>query len=257
MSRADRFTGVIDCSVWSGNWPFLDLPLANQLLLRQRLEGLGVERALISPTRAILDQDTHGQSRRFLEQFGDDGFFVPVPVLNPRLDDWQEALDFFQQDSRVKVIRLIPNYHLYTPDSLVLGPLIRRLSRRIVLAVQMRVEDERGRFPPLQIHDVEALPLARCCSEFPDQPFLIHNAYLRDVPELMLSAGNTWLDIASLEVQDILTVLQERYGLERFVYASHAPFYYPEGNIAKLRADLPETEISAVARGNAARLLEL
>jgi len=245
---------IIDCSVWTGEWPFHHLRYRETQPLRQKLQSLHVSRAFVAPLNAILEEDPKRADLELLKNI-DDPFFSPVPVIDLSFANWRETLDQCLHDARVKTIKLIPNYHNYGLTEDILAPLIAALSRKIIIGIQVRVVDTRGQHPLMLVHDVNVQNMAKVLSFFPEQKFILHNLFFGEVPEFHHFLPNVYFDLASLETQDILKKMHGQYTLDRFLFSSHAPFYYPEGNINKLvYADLEPGLMEKVAYKNAAML---
>jgi predicted TIM-barrel fold metal-dependent hydrolase len=119
------------------------------------------------------------------------------------------------------------------------------------------VVDTRGQHPLMLVHDVNVQNIAKVLSFFPGQKFILHNLFLGEISDLHHFLPNVYFDLASLETQNILRKLHEQYTLDRFLFSSHAPFYYPEGNINKLvYADIESGLMEKVAYKNAEMLFE-
>lgn len=247
---------IIDFSVWTGAWPFHHLPYREIPPLKQKLQGLRVSRAFVAPLNAILEEDPQRADLELLKNI-DDPFFSPAPVIDLSFANWRETLDRCTHDKRVRLIKLIPNYHNYHLHEDTIGQLIAALNgKNMIIGIQVRIEDTRGQHPLMLVHDVNAVLLAKVLSFFPEQKFILHNLYYSEIFQFHHFFQNVYFDLACLEYANVLKKLHGQYTLDRFLFSSHMPFYYPEGNINKLiYADVESELIEKVAYKNAEMLL--
>lgn len=249
--------GVIDFAVWTGQWPFLPLRHTRLDELREKLESLGVRRAFVSPIEAMFQQEPGTPNKQLLADVKDD-YFSPVPILDLSLSNWRRLVDLYISDGRVKMVKLLPNYHRYPLDEATLEPLVDIASaHRLLVSVQIRFEDRRGQHPLMQVPDIHIEHVVKALSYFPQQLFVLQNLYSYELNAVLHSLDNVYFDLASLEAPvDVLSQIKKKFTLNRLLFSSHSPFYFPEGNLYKLKfSTLGEEDIAQVARGNAARLL--
>jgi predicted TIM-barrel fold metal-dependent hydrolase len=264
INRHDSITNcidkAIDCSVWSGNWPFYYLRYGKLELLKERLTGYNITKAFVSPIEAILEQDTARANKNLLESIDNmkDEFFSPVPVIDLSYPNWEEAIEIASNSQNVKMIKLLPNYHIYSLDEDNLGKLVEyTMKYNLVISIQVRIEDARRQYPLMKVSDVDIIQDIKVLSYFPKQTFVISNGYLNEVEQVLYSLdNNVYVDISSAEKQDVLTYLCKKYGSERLIFSTHCGFYCPEGNIFKLAySGLDEDSLERVAYSNAKNLL--
>jgi len=260
VAAVHRIEGLIDCSAWTGRWPFLDLRFRELPALKDKLLSVGVTKAFVAPIEAILERDPFRANRELLGKTpSGDGFFSPVVVLDLSFPNWRDSVELAAADGRVRMVKLLPNYHLYTLDRARAAALT-ELTRRygMVVSVQMRMEDTRGMYPALRIGDVAVHEIISAAYAFPEQPFVLSNIQMHEIPSVLTSAPNIHFDISSVETQDVMEVVHRSYGLDRFLFASHTPFYYPEGTVNKLKhSALSPEALAPVVRGNAEKLFGL
>jgi len=246
---------LIDLSVWTGNWPFIHLRYGNMNVLKEKLKSMNVTKAFIAPIEGILEQDPIRANKNLLSGINDD-FFSPVLIIDLSYENWQECMEIALNDRRVKMVKLIPNYHIYKMDEKKLGKLVELAKpNHMVISIQMRIEDRRGQYPLMKVDDVGYQGVIKALSYFPDQVFILNNVLMSDIQMLIQSLDNVYLDISSLEHQDILEQLYHEYSLDRFLFSSHCPFFFPEGNIYKLKfSSLDIKEVEKVAYKNAEKI---
>lgn len=250
---------LIDFSTWTGNWPFYNLRYREMNVLKNKLRSLNIIKAFISPIESILEQDPIRANIHLLKNINDD-FFSPVIVVDMSYANWGEAVNMAINDKRVKMIKLLPNYHMYDFSEDNIASLIDITQKNnLLISVEMRVEDSRGQYSLMKVEDMDAQQIVKTISYFPGQIFIINNCYITDdIKGLVFSVENAYIDLSSLEHHNnILKHLRETIGLEKILFSSHCPFYYPEGNLYKLKyADLPIDEIEKVAFKNGEELLK-
>lgn len=108
----------------------------------------------------------------------------------------------------------------------------------------------------MKVPDVDIIQDIKVLSYFPKQEFVISNGYINEVEQVLYSLDNVYVDISSVEKQDVLPYLCNKYGLERLIFSTHCAFYYPEGNIFKLAySGISKESLTKIAYRNAQKLL--
>ena len=247
---------IIDFSSWTGNWPFAYLSLNDLESLKSKLQSQNIVKAFVAPIEGILERDPMRANKKLLEDLKDD-FFSPVPIIDLSFANWEEIVELSLKDGRVKILKLLPNYHMYQLSEEILSKLVNlTLKNKLLISIQFRVEDTRGQHPLMKIEELNALHTARILSYFPEQTFILNNLYLGEIAPLLHSLENVYVDISGLETQNVLRNLNKTFTLDKFLFSSHSCFYYPEGNIYKLNySDLQNEEIEKVAYKNGEALL--
>ena len=252
MMEIDR---LIDISTWTGNWPFMRLRYGDMNILKEKLKAMNVVKAFIAPIEGILEQDPMRADMELLQKVDDD-FFSPVLIIDLSFENWQECMELALKDSRVRMVKLIPNYHLYKLYDEDMGELVEMAkSKGIVISIQMGIEDVRFQNPLMKVPDVEAEDVIKTLSAFPDQTFILSNTLKSNVRQLIESLNNIYIDISCLEGQELLENIHSTYSLDRFLFSSHTPFFFPEANVYKLKyTSLDKAEIDRVAYLNAKKI---
>lgn len=247
---------IIDFSTWTGNWPFMHLRNSGLDDLKKKLESQNIVKAFVSPIEGILERDPMRANKKLLQDIKDD-FFSPVPVVDLSYANWEEVVDLAIKDTRVKMIKLIPNYHIYELSEEILEKLVKlTMPNKLIIAIQMRIEDTRGHYPLMKVPDVDLLSTVRVLSNFPQQTFILNNVYWGQIAPFLHSLNNVYVDISSVECLNVLHALHDTFSLDKILFSSHSAFYYPEGNVFKLKySDLDLAEIEKVAYKNGEMLL--
>ncbi|NSW92732.1 MAG: amidohydrolase family protein [Firmicutes bacterium] len=262
---------IIDCSVWTGNWAFYYLKYGKLELLKKRLMKYNIVRAYVSPIEAILEQDPMRANLHMynvidnmkinsIDNMKPDNlnseFFLPVPIIDLSFANWKDNIEFAIKRNDVKIVKLLPNYHMYELNEDKLEKLIEYTSKyNLIISIQMRVEDARRHHPLMKIPDVDIIKAVKVISAFPKQKFIICNGYLNDVEQALHFLDNIYVDISSVEAQDVLSYLCDKYGADRLLFSSHSAFYCIEGNVFKLvLSGLDKEYMNKVAYENACKL---
>lgn len=248
---------VIDMATWTGNWPFLKLRYTELPALQAKLQSLGVRQSFVAPIEAILEQDPLRANRALLDSTRGDDFFSPVPVIDLSYANWAENVELAVRDGRVRMVKLLPSYHMYDISEAVLEPLVELTQRhRLIVGLQMRVEDKRGMYPLLNVNDPDIVRVVKVLSYFPEQMFVLGNPVIAELAQVLKSVDNVYVELAGLENIDILLHLKRLYTLDRILFGSHAPFFIPEAVLAKLKyTEASQQDAEQVAYANAERLL--
>lgn len=249
---------IIDLSTWTGNWPFAYLRYKELNNLKSKLQSLNVVKAFVSPIEGILEQDPARANKKLLQE-ANNPFFSPVPIIDLSYANWKETLEFAMKDSRVKMVKIIPNYHMYSNvayDNLV--ELVELTSKNnIIISIQMRIEDPRGQYPLMKVCDVDRDKVAIAIAMHPEQIFILNNLYLTEIEQYLQVFDNVYVDISSIEFTNVMKLLYDQFTLDRILFSSHCAFYYPEANLYKLKfSDLDITEIEKVAFRNAQQVFK-
>ena len=146
---------------------------------------------------------------------------------------------------------------MYNFDEDTVKPLMEKIDgRNLIVSVQMRVEDRRGMYPLMQVPDMDIIQVVKTVTYFPKQKFIINNCYLNELGEVVYSAENAYVDISSVEFHNVLKHISDTSPMDRILFSSHCPFYYPEGNLFKLKyGDVPLEVVEKVACINGQELL--
>lgn len=247
---------LIDVSTWTGNWPFIHLNNRTLPELQHKLSSLGIVRAFVSPFEGVLEQDPMRANVQLLEDIHDD-FFSPVPIIDLSYANWEEMIERAGEDGRVQMIKLLPNYHMYELNRRQLEKVVNvAKSYDLVISVQIRMEDPRGQYPLMKVPCVDVKTLSQTVLAFPEQKFIFHNLFLNELASVLGVADHVYVELSSLEHMDILKFIRDRYTLDHVLFSTHAPFYFPEGNVYKLKySELSKDEIDLVGRRNVGKLL--
>jgi hypothetical protein len=155
---------------------------------------------------------------------------------------------------------LHPNYHGYTLEDPAFARLLRLAAeRRLIVQLVLVMEDERMMHPLLRVEPVDIAPLAKLVRQTSGLRLVLLNALrtLRAKPLLdLVAAGEVYVEISMLEGVGGVAQLLAQMPAERLLFGSHAPLFYFESALLKLKESAPnESQLRAIRHENAGRLL--
>lgn len=217
--------------------------------LRQRLHELGIQRALITHSYAIeYDPNAGNQAAtELLSEYHDfDVCYVLLPAATGEQPPPPDPLLGYLDEGGARAVRLFPKSHGFGLRELWCGDLFSCLSEAEV---------------PVFI-DFEQTDWTEIDSVLGDHPglklVLLRAGYRVDrwVYPLLEKHTGLHLDISWYHVFGGLEALAHRFGAERLLFGTGAPYWEPAGPIGLLAyADLSEAEKVAIASANLKRLL--
>ncbi len=243
-----------DASTWVGRWPFAFLPTHTPRSLAAHLRRHGIRRALVSPLDAVFAPAPGPANRALLRSTASVAGLVPVPVINPVLADWRDELAAYAADSRVRAVRILPNYHHFRLRSRAMRELAGELTRRgLRLIVQMRLIDERHEYHALRIRGVPTPDLAALLSAHPRLRVLAGGLTRTELFAVAPAHPRLLADLSFIEWHDTLRHVLARVPARQLVFGSHTPFLITAASRAKVAAaTVPSRSLVAIAAGNLA-----
>jgi len=261
---ADGKSGLIDVNISLGRWPLRRLRFDDTAALVGKLRRHGVNQAWAGSFDGLLQKDLGSVNVRLADECRRHGrgLLLPFGSINPKLPDWEEELRRCTEQHRMPGIRLHPNYHGYKLDDPQFARLLKLAAeRRLIVQLALIMEDERMMHPLLRVEPVDAAPLVDLVKQTPGLRLVLLNALgkLRSQPlKDLIGAGEVCVEIAMLEgvggVGNLLAQVPEN----RVLFGSHAPLFYFESSLLKLKeSPLSREQLAAVRNGNARRLASL
>jgi predicted TIM-barrel fold metal-dependent hydrolase len=254
---------IIDTNVDLSRWPFRRLAGDEPAELVARLRKQGVGQAWAGSFDGLLHRDIAGVNNRLAHDcrtYGQ-GFLVPFGSVNPKLPDWQEDLRRCQEEHKMPGIRLHPNYHGYTLDDPAFAELLKlATARHLIVQLVLSMEDTRTQHPLMQVPPVDATPLADQVKSEPGLRLVLLNwgpgMRGRQSSSALISSGNVYFDISTVEGIEGVGRLVKRIPLERILFGSHYPFFTIESVLLKMQeSGLTPAEKNRIFAENARRLL--
>jgi hypothetical protein len=255
-------SGLIDTNVYLSRWPLRRLPCDDTAALAAKLRANGVTQAWAGSFDGLLHRDLATVNARLADECHrhGKGLLVPFGSVNPKFPDWEDDLRRCAEAHRMPGIRLHPNYHGYKLDDPDFAKLLRLATERgLVVQLAMVMEDRRMMHPHLQVEPTDLKPLADVVKKTPGLRLVLLSALknLLGQPLLnLLQAGEVCAEISMLEGVGGVAGLLEKAPLDRVLFGSHAPLFYFESALLKLKeSPLTEEQLRAIRCDNARRLL--
>jgi predicted TIM-barrel fold metal-dependent hydrolase len=252
---------MIDTNVYLSRWPFRRLPWDETGRLVEKLQSLGVASAWAGSFDAVLHRDVGGVNARLAAECRDHGgLLVPFGCVNLVLPDWRDDVRRCAEQYGMPGLRLHPNYHGYDLNDARFAELLDLAGeKRLIVQLAVTMEDDRTQHPLVQVPGVDVAPLESLLKARSKLPVVLLNAMKTVKPEAigrLAAAGTVYVDIAMQEAVGGVETLLASVPVERVLFGSYAPFFYPESAVLKLQESEPGAHRqSLIARQNAAGLL--
>ncbi|MFM7318789.1 MAG: hypothetical protein ACKO5E_17740 [bacterium] len=253
---------IIDMAAFTGPYERRPTKVPLPAGLAEKLEPWGVTQVFAGRINHLRQENTHAVDFP-LKSFNRNGVEIHiVPVLDPTVATWREHLESYWtfHKASLPVIRLHPNYHGYRLSELkAMADLVQWAhDHGSVLQIVVNIDDIRRQHSLGQVPDVATADILNTALKYPHQPFLLSGALMTLMRPLKAeSAPNLWVDTARLETGLALPILFDNGWAHRLVYASHSPILIAHSSIARVLADLSDTDAMKILNGNARRLLRL
>jgi len=261
-TKPHNATSLIDTNVSLGRWPFRRLPLDGTNALVAKFRKVGVTQAWAGSFEAVFQKNPASANAWLAKECRKHGrgWLIPFGSVNPTLPDWEEELRRCQEEHQMAGLRLHPNYHGYKLDDPAFVKLLRLATeRRLIVQIGVSLEDQRMQNASARAAEVDVSPLPATLKTLPGATVVLLN-WFRTVKGCVLKqladAGEVFFDIATVEGVGGVAKLLEQVPPSRVVFGSHAPFFYFESAVLKLKESaLSEEQERAVRGGNARSLL--
>jgi len=250
-----------DANVHLGHWPLRRLPFTGVGGLLARMDALGIGRAAVANSHAVLYRNVHEANRELAALLeGHRDRLVPVATLDPNYPGCADDLAWCMETLGARALRLLPRWHgfaLSDPEAIALVRLA--AGRGMTIVVPGRLEDSRQRHRLAPQTDVTldevvalatALPGARVLAT--ELPVRLDDAVLarvRDVPSLSFEISRMpgGADRTFARLVEVL-------GADRFLFGTGMPFKVPEVALLKLETVSDGDARAAIAADNFERL---
>lgn len=249
----------IDVNVSLGHWPFQRFLQDSAAKLSKHLASEGISLALVSSIESVFYPDPDVYNKLLLKKLKPYSGLMPVMVVNPARSDWKERLEEYTGFQKVGAVKIFPNYHNYSLSAGFVKNLMNELDKKkIVLMIQMRVEDERNQYPLLKTAGVNYKKIIKIANCFPRIPVLCLCPYCNEAISLVEETKNVYVDISFAERLNTVDVLLKEIPADRLLFGSHTPFLYTRSAVMKVRnAEVSKENLKLITFTNACRIFKL
>jgi predicted TIM-barrel fold metal-dependent hydrolase len=255
-------THFIDTNVTLGQWPFRRLRGDDTSDLVKILRHHGVQQAWAGTFDGVLHRDIAAANIRLVEECHKHGHGILVPFgsVNITLPAWEDDLHRCVEQHKMRGIRIHPNYHNYKLDHPDFPRFLALCEQHnLILQLAVSIEDERTQHPLMQVKDVDTAPLAHLLKQHPTLRVEILNTFRATGGknlQPLLESKNVYFEISTREGAAGIATLAEKLPIDRILFGSHAPFFYFESAVLKLKeSGLSEDHLHMIRTENAKRLL--
>jgi uncharacterized protein len=250
-----------DANAHLGHWPLRRLPFTDAGTLLARMDALGIERAAVANSHAVLYRNVHEANRELAVWVaGHRDRLAPVATLDPNYPGASPDLAWCAERLGARALRLLPRWHGYDlgdPSTIDIARLA--AARGMVIVVPGRLEDSRQRHRLAPQTDVTLDEVLSFAAAIPDVRILATELSVRNddaVLSRVLALRNLSFEMSRLPggAERTFAQLVEALGADRFLFGTGMPFKVPEVALLKLETIRDATAAAAITRGNFERL---
>lgn len=237
----------VDCNIWLGEHPNRRLPWHGAEAIAANLRQRGVTQTWASTFDLMMHKDLAAANARLASECAaSNGLILPVGAINPTLPAWQSDVERCATEHRMKLLRVLPNYHGYALDDPRFAELLALADKhRLLVQVVTQIEDERTQHPLLKVAPADLKKLPK------DARVMVLNANNAQIMTA-LRGTRVIIDTAFVEAVGGLENLLKDWPIEQLVFGSHTPWFYFEANQLKFtECELSAAQLAAVTSRNA------
>jgi predicted TIM-barrel fold metal-dependent hydrolase len=252
---------LTDVNINLGQWPLRRVAGDDTGSLVRMLRQHGIVQAWAGSFEGLLHKDLGSVNSRLAQECRRHGHGVLLPfgTINPKSPDWEEDLRRCAKQHRMPGIRLHPNYHGYKLDDPAFERVLALASEhRLIVQLAVVMEDERMMHPLMRVEPVDTAPLAELVKKTGARLVLLNALRtLHGKPLLdLLAAGEVYVEISMLEGVGGLGQLLTQAPAHRLLFGSHAPLFYLDAALLKLKeSPLLKEQRKAIGFLNAQKFL--
>ena len=255
---------MIDANAYIGKWPFRQLRYTTHIALLDKMDALGIEKAVVSSLENVFYKDQLAGNRHLHSEVHHHADrLLPAFTINPMFPGWEEDLAICVREFGMRVMRLHPNYHQFALDSAE-GAAVLEAARvhNFVVILTTGLEDTRHHHPLVKVPDVPSAQVAAAVSAFPDVRFLVAAEKFTGINAVWSESTHTenlHFEISRVQgpVGDI-EKLCGTLGADRVFLGTNLPLHVPEAaTLAIAHANITADARRMIEQENAARLFGL
>jgi uncharacterized protein len=252
---------LLDANAHLGHWPFRRLAFTGVDGLLARMDALGIERAAVASSHAVLWRNVHEANRELAAWMeGRRDRLAPVVTLDPNYPGCADDLAWCVEVLGARALRLLPRWHgfdLSDPEALGLARLA--AARGMTIVVPGRLEDSRQRHRLAPQTDVTLDEVLAFAATVPGIRILATELPVGHDDAILArvrAVHNLSFEMSRMPggADRTFARLVEALGPGRFLFGTGMPFKVPEPAQLKLSTIRDAAAAAAIAAGNFERL---
>ncbi len=229
--------------------------------LAKLLRSAGIGAAIIGPVEGILYRDPAEAVELLFERLNDcaESFkLLPAAVINPAFPGWRSLLAK-SIDKGIVAVKMYPNYHDYQANGEQARELVEAATEAgLPVICCVRVEDERQHHWHMLMPPVPASEVAELAKAVEGARVILASANQREIEAFLTEAPpeRSWAEVSYLKSPiNSVEYMVQRFGHERLLLGTHAPFLTPGVSVAKVKqAAISDEAKQAILLDNARRI---
>jgi predicted TIM-barrel fold metal-dependent hydrolase len=253
-----------DSNIFIGNWPFHQLKYNNLEGIFHLMKKVDIEKGVISSLDSVfcIDRDIPDVNRKLFETVKEyPEKLLPFYTINPNVFDCSEYVEMLFDKCNLHGIRLYPTYHDYSLLSRAVDSIAVKASKfNVPIFVTYRFEDERVHHPVAKVPPLKTEELSQFLNKHPETTFIIGGMRITEAEELFnqLTHQNVFIELSFVQTPfRALELLVEKVGVDRVLFGTGLPYWYPECTTLKLETSiLPYDDLQKIAKDNLQKILD-
>ncbi len=255
----------IDTTAFVGDYPFRGFGPTTPAALKERAAQYGVGQAIVSSFQELFWENNLDATARLADELRGDDFFIHFAVINPAYPGQLKALPQLVEQTGVRGLRLLPNYHGYHLwDAYALELFELAAQHDLPVQIIREIQDQRMHWmhtvPPVSNADFDWLFSALGSQELPACRLLLSAlpfAELTRLADVLRNASTVWTDLSRVR-GPVFAVekLVNDHKLERLVYGTLWPIQVMAATYRQIEdAAITDEQRAAILAGNCQRFL--
>lgn len=224
------------------------------------MDQVGIQKALVSPLRALFYQDCGPANRELASSLRPHkDRLLPVPAINPNFPGWRKELGRCLEEMQPRAIKLHPNYHGYDLTAEEPMALLQTCAEcGLPVLVALRMQDERLHHPAMMVPPVGVDQMIAAADLVPGAKLVACMARLTE-GEALLRHPRLMVELSGMQgPTGFVDRLVAEFGSRRILFGSGLPLQYPLPGVAKIQvADVSQHDKDNILQGNTEELLEV
>jgi predicted TIM-barrel fold metal-dependent hydrolase len=257
---------IVDVNAYLGHFAFHRLRHNTAASLLALMDAKRIDKAVVSSASAITYRNAQAGNEELAQEVrGHSDLLIPFAVINPFYAGWQDDLKICREEFGMAGLRLYPKWHNYQLSSPCCRELVDAATERgMVVAIPIRVEDNRQRSWLLNVPDVPLAEIVELVKAHPKARFILLNGIGYTGSPLGRKdnglPANYAIELSRLSavLANELGQLIANLGAERLMFGSGMPFNYPDPALVKLEVlDASDADKEKIRSQNAMTWLQL